>query len=231
MLLSLIKKIQYHWAVTAPKRYICWLRKQGCRVGEGVQFHGLKHIFIDTTRPSLVEIGNNVVFTRGCILLTHGYDWFVLKNLYGELLCSSGRVKIGCNVFLGMNTVILKGVTIGDNVIIGAGSVITHDIPANSVAAGNPAKILCEIEQYYTKRRMAYIEEAKSYARSIKDKLGRNPNENDFWEEFPLFTNDNNDIDNNHKKQQIGLLYTNYHKYHKPHYDSFEAFIADALNA
>lgn len=51
---------------------------------------------------------------------------------------------IGCNVFIGCNCLILKGVHIGDNAVIGAGSVVTHDIPANTVAAGNPAMVVRE---------------------------------------------------------------------------------------
>lgn len=51
-------------------------------------------------------------------------------------------VRIGRNVFIGMNVLVLKGVTIGDNSVIGAGSVVTTDIPANVIAAGNPCRVL-----------------------------------------------------------------------------------------
>ena len=51
-------------------------------------------------------------------------------------------VSIGNNVWIGMNCIILKGVNIGDNTIIGAGSIVTKDIPANTIAAGNPCKII-----------------------------------------------------------------------------------------
>lgn len=57
----------------------------------------------------------------------------------------SAPVKIGTNVFIGCNSLILKGVTIGDNAVIGAGSVVVKDIPANSIAAGNPAKVIKQI--------------------------------------------------------------------------------------
>lgn len=58
---------------------------------------------------------------------------------------SCSPVLIGDNVFLGTGTIVLKGVRIGDNSIIGAGSVVTADIPPNSIAAGNPARVLREI--------------------------------------------------------------------------------------
>ena len=57
---------------------------------------------------------------RGVTILTHGYDWSVLKGVYGGILGSVGKVTIGNNCFIGMNATILIGVTIGYNVIIGA---------------------------------------------------------------------------------------------------------------
>jgi hypothetical protein len=94
MIVRLYKKIknalEYRWAKSNGTRYTNWLRKKGCKVGDGVQWYGLKDISIDVTRPSLIEIGNNVCFTRGNTILTHGFDWFVLRNLYNEIIASSG---------------------------------------------------------------------------------------------------------------------------------------------
>lgn len=73
----------------------------------------------------MIDIGENVQITIGVKILTHGYDWSVLKGYYGKVLGSSGKVTIGNNCCIGMNTVILKGTSIGDNVIVGAGSVVT----------------------------------------------------------------------------------------------------------
>ena len=61
-------------------------------------------------------------------------------------LTSKGEIRIGRNVWIGDKVTILGGVTVGDNVIIGAGSIVTHDIPSNSMAAGMPAKIVKELE-------------------------------------------------------------------------------------
>ncbi|WP_443662498.1 maltose acetyltransferase domain-containing protein [Clostridium sp.] len=68
-------------------------------------------------------------------------------------------VRIGNNVWIGSNVVILPGITIGDNAVIGAGSVVTHDIPENVVAVGNPCHLLRKInerdkEYYYKNRRV-----------------------------------------------------------------------------
>jgi maltose O-acetyltransferase len=62
-----------------------------------------------------------------------------------------GKVVIGDNVFIGQNTIILPNVTIVNRVIIGAGSVVTRDIPSNSVAAGNPARVKCMLDEYMEK--------------------------------------------------------------------------------
>ncbi len=59
-----------------------------------------------------------------------------------------GRIKIGKNCFIGNNCTILPGVEVGDNCILGAGSVLSSSMPANSVFAGVPAKFICSIEEY-----------------------------------------------------------------------------------
>ena len=61
---------------------------------------------------------------------------------FGFTVLDEAYVTIGNDVWIGGNVTILPGVTIGDNCTIGAGSVVTHDIPANSIAAGNPAKVI-----------------------------------------------------------------------------------------
>lgn len=222
------KAIEWRWAKSNSNRFTIWLRKKGCKIGDGVQWHGLRDISIDTTRPSLIEIGNDVCFTRGCSIITHGYDWFVLRNLYDEILCSSGKVTVGNNVFLGMWVLILRGVTVGNNCIIGAHSVVNKDIPANSVAVGNPAKVICTIEEYYQKRKARYVDEAKAYARSIAENLGRPPVPADFWEEFPLFMKAGEPMDGVPVRQQLGPSYDRYIQSHQPLYSSFQTFLVDA---
>lgn len=59
-----------------------------------------------------------------------------------------GKVTIGDYVYLGTNVQVMPGVTIGNNVLVAAGSIVTKSIPDNAVAAGNPARIICTIEEY-----------------------------------------------------------------------------------
>lgn len=222
------RSLEKRLALRNSEDYVSWLRKQGATIGAGTRFFGIKDIVVDLNRPSLIEIGNNVAITRGVILLTHGFDWMVLRNLYDEVLGSSGKITIEDNVFIGMNAIVLKGVRIGKNSIIGAGSVVAKDIPKNSVAAGNPARVICSIEDYRLKRKSEYIDEAKLYARSIWENLHRTPVPADFWEEFPLFLKADELPADIPVERQLGQSYAKYRASHKPVYPSFEEFLKDA---
>lgn len=80
-------------------------------------------------------MGDHVEVTSGCKFITHDGGAWVLRELGYQKMDVFGPIKIGNNVFIGMNTVILPNVTIGDNVVIGTGAVVTKDIPDNSVVA------------------------------------------------------------------------------------------------
>jgi len=90
-----------------------------------------------------VEIGQDTILGAGAMVLDNdfhalglGFSWLT------EYSKNSKPVKIGRGCFIGARSIILKGVTLGDRVIIGAGSVVTRDVPAFSIAAGNPARIV-----------------------------------------------------------------------------------------
>lgn len=110
-----------------------------------------------------VYIGNHVMFGPNVTIATAGHP--VEPSMREKALQFNLPVHIGNNVWVGANVVILPGVTIGDNTVIGAGSVVTKDIPANVVAVGSPCRVLREIgekdrEYYY--RDMKIDEEAWS---------------------------------------------------------------------
>jgi acetyltransferase-like isoleucine patch superfamily enzyme len=218
---SLLSKI----CMSDSKLYISFLRKKGVIIGEGTTFFG--HVTIDTQRPCLVEIGRNCNLSDGVFIITHGYDWAVLREKFGEMLGSSGKVVLEENIFVGINTLILKGVRIGRNTIIGAGSVVTHDIPANCVAAGNPCKVIMTLEEYYKKRKTAYIEEAKAYALEIYIKTKKNPKIADFREEFPLFLQRTCNRRDLPIRSQLGSAYSKFLT-SQPVYKSFEEFLVAA---
>lgn len=170
--------------------YIAHLRRLGMRIGDGTAIFSPRSCLIDETRPWMIQMGNNVQISHGVVILTHGYDWFVLQGTYGEVLGSCGKVTIGDNVFLGANSVILKGVTIGSNVIIGAGSVVTGDIPDSCVAAGNPARVLMTLEEYHKKRKAAQIAEARLLTEEYRRVYGKDPDAQALREFYWLFTDD-----------------------------------------
>lgn len=169
--------------------YISYLRKKGVRIGDDCTIYVPKKTLIDIQKPYLLEIGNHVRITNGVTILTHGYEWSVLKGYYGTVMGTTGKVKIGNNVFIGMNSTILKGVTVGDNVIIGASSLVNKDIPSNSVAAGNPIRVIMSLDEYYEKRKTAQIDEAKQLVKEYRNVYGNDPSEDELKEYFWLFSN------------------------------------------
>lgn len=191
--LHTIKRI---WSKRSPESWLDYLRAEGMRIGTGTTlFSKPSAVLIDLTRPWLIEIGKNVQITIGVKILTHGYDWSVLKGKYGEVLGSAGKVTIGDNCFIGMNTVILKGTSIGKNTIIGAGSVVTGgEYPSDCVIAGNPAKVIMSLDEYYKKRKSAQLTEAKELAQLYIERYGKEPDEKAFHEFFWLFSDANDEL-------------------------------------
>ena len=98
-----------------------------------------------------IHIGDRVMIGPNVTLCTTGHPVY---PLYREMVAHySLPIHIGNNVWIGAHSVILPGVTIGDNTVIGAGSIVTRDIPANVVAVGNPCRVMREIsdrdKEYY----------------------------------------------------------------------------------
>jgi acetyltransferase-like isoleucine patch superfamily enzyme len=222
---SIISSVLLKICMLDSKLYTQFLRKKGVTIGEGTTFFG--HVTIDIQRPCMVEIGRNCNLSDGVFIITHGYDWAVLREKFGEVLGSSGKVVLEDNVFVGINALILKGVTIGKNTIIGAGSVVTHDIAANCVAAGNPCRVIMTIEEYYKKRKTAYIEEAKAYALEKYLKTKKIPKITDFQEEFPLFLQRNYNKGDLPIRNQLRSAYSNFLA-SAPIYKSFQEFLEAA---
>ena len=92
---------------------------------------------IDTVAPNKIFIGNNVAITAGTRILTHYLD----PSRSGRMF-RIGEVHIEDDVFIGVNVVICNSVTIGKGAIVGAGSIVTKDIPPYQVWAGNPARYI-----------------------------------------------------------------------------------------
>lgn len=93
------------------------------------------------TEPWLISIGDNVTITSGVKILTHDGSTWLFRDDKGRRYLYR-KVVIGNGVFIGVNSIILPGVKIGDNCIIAAGSVVVKSVPAGSIVGGNPAKII-----------------------------------------------------------------------------------------
>lgn len=237
ILRGFLKKIRRKYAeYKGGEIYINYLRRQGIKIGTRCHIGKPSTITIDYTRPYLVEIGNNVRMNNYFTLLTHDFATSVLTNKYGEFLPSSGKVKIGNNVYFAQRCTVMKGVTIGDNCIIGYGSLVTKDIPSNSVVAGSPAKVICTLEQYYEKRKQKSLEESLELAREIERTQGRRPVLLDFKEEFVFFVSGNEvdkypDIPIKHQLTTMGDCFNRWVMEHKAPYKSFEEFLNAANNS
>lgn len=237
-MLIMIKKIKFflfrcnrYFSKRSSETYLKWVRKQGVRVGQGCQVKDPRHILIDTTRPSLLEIGNHVFLHKDMSILTHDWTGWALLPLTGEFIPSHKRTKIGNNIWFGEGVKVLSGVEIGDNCIIGAYSVVTRSIPANSVAVGTPCRVVCSIEQFYKKRKQAYCAEIEDYARSIKECFGREPKMEDFADDYPIFVNGSNFDKYNYPYSIVfnDKEFDSWKKNHCSKYQGFEDFTAHMM--
>lgn len=189
--MSVLQYLKKIWVKRSKKAYLNYLKKCGIKIGAGTVFYEPRSINIDISRPELLEIGSNVFIHRRCNILTHDWAGWCFVNSHKEFYPSHAKVKIGNNVWFGENVSVCKGVSIGDNCIIGIGSVVTKSIPDNCVAAGIPARVLCSYEEYVEKRSKQYVQEAIEYAQAIFDS-GREPVMEDFYDDYPCFVDGSN---------------------------------------
>lgn len=123
-----------------------YARSIGVRVGENVHFYGMASGMF-STEPWLITIGNNVHVTSGCMFVTHDGGTLILRKEEPDLEWTA-PITVGNDVYIGLRTMIMPGVNIGSRVIIGAGSIVTKDIPDNSVAVGVPARVIKTVDKY-----------------------------------------------------------------------------------
>lgn len=134
---------------------------------------------------NLIRLGNNVHIASGVSFLTHDVTHLVLNHLEDHkgpaFLERVGCIEIGDNVFIGSSTRILYDTKIGSNVIIGTGSIVTKDIPDNSVAAGVPARVIGTFDDYVKKyeKWTSYPAELKPRGQAVSDELAKL-----LWKEF-----------------------------------------------
>ena len=168
-------ELLYDYTATRPneqEKRQALLQKMFAEIGEGCYFEpplhtnwGGRHVHagngvygnfnLTLVDDGEIYIGDNCMFGPNVTIATAGHP--VEPGLRSRGMQFNLPVRIGKNVWVGGGAVLLPGVTIGDNTVIGAGSVVTKDIPANVVAVGNPCRVLREINEhdreYYFKGR------------------------------------------------------------------------------
>ncbi len=144
MIKRLINKIYKTFA--SPQSYA---RYVGVKIGTNC-FIAIKEW---SSEPYLIEIGSNVAITSGCRIHTHG-GARVARRMYPNY-DSFGRVVIKDWAYIGSGSQIMPGVTIGEGALVAAGSIVTKSVPPGMVVGGNPARVICTVDEYIN-RNMKY---------------------------------------------------------------------------
>lgn len=149
---------------------IQYWREKGTKIGKNCTIYPSVSL---GSEPYLVTIGDHVRISAETSIFTHDGGCWVLREKYGELsdIDKFGSVVIGNNVHIGVKCMIMPGVTIGNNCVIGAGAVVTKDIPSNSVAAGVPARVIQTIDEYKEKNLSQFVHTKGMTATEKKDFL------------------------------------------------------------
>ncbi|MFS1867046.1 acyltransferase [Vibrio breoganii] len=111
------------------------------------------------SEPYLLKVGDDFYSSSNVQFVTHDGAVNVIRNMYSEWhnIDSFGPIIIGDNVFIGYGAIILPNTEIGNNVIVGAGSLVRGKLNDNCVYAGNPIKLICSIDEYNNKNKENYI--------------------------------------------------------------------------
>jgi maltose O-acetyltransferase len=143
MILSFLKSVLRNF-YDSNEAFIKKLRKQGAQVGKNVQIVDKRHFLYEPWCANLIEIQDEVIISAGVRLVSHDSSY---ANVVGDLPTKYGKIVIEKNAYIGVNAIILPGVTIGAGSLIGAGSVVNQNIPAGLVAVGNPVKVVSTVDE------------------------------------------------------------------------------------
>lgn len=170
--MKIIQWLKYKKANRTSTGRVEYLRAQGCKIGKKTRL--LCGIGSFGTEPYLVEIGEDCLLSSQLSFFTHDGGVKVLNSLNyfdGKAMDKVGKIVVGNNCFIGHGAKLMPGVTIGDNVIVGACAIVTKDVPSNSVVAGMPARVVCTIDDFYNKNKDKFHPTAKMSEEEKKDYL------------------------------------------------------------
>lgn len=146
MLFGLIGRLRQRLADWRVARHRRMLVARGMHIGRDVWLPA--STWIDADHCYLISIGDHCGFGEQCMLLAH--DAQMDEFLDAARL---GRVLIHESCHIGARSIILPGVEIGPRTVVGAGSIVSRSLPPDTVCAGNPAKVICSLEEYLTRHR------------------------------------------------------------------------------
>lgn len=139
---------------------------EGVKMGKNIRL--MKGVSFGS-EPYLVELGERITISNHVEFITHDGGTWAFRDLpeYRDVI-KYGRIKVGSHSFIGAHSIIMPGVTIGERCVIGAGSIVTKDIPDGTVACGSPAKVIKTTREYaeQSKKKMKPYEKEEY----IKDK-------------------------------------------------------------
>lgn len=150
-------------------------KKKGMKVGENLYVQGIPNF---GSEPFLIEIGDHVTIAENVGFINHGGDARVTKRIEKYKKGRNfGRIKIGNNSFIGKGSILMPGVSIGSNCIVGSLSLVSSSIPDNSVYGGTPAKYICTIDEYgerLLKNNTAYPRELERDRKALEKYISEN---------------------------------------------------------
>ncbi|WP_104082526.1 DapH/DapD/GlmU-related protein [Cryobacterium sp. Y11] len=123
---------------------VCALRAAGVQIGSGCRILS----DIATTEPWLISVGDRVTISSGVTFITHDGSGWLYRDIRGRRF-RFAPISVGSDVFIGAGVTVLPGVSIGDRCVVGAGSVVTASVPAESVVAGVPARPIKAWPEFY----------------------------------------------------------------------------------
>jgi len=120
--------------------------QRGMKVGVNVSVQS--DVVFDMSLAWLIEIGDDVTIAPGAYLLAHDAS---TKRALGYTRI--GRVTVGRGAFVGARALLMPGVTVGERAIVAAGAIVVDDVPEGAIVAGNPARVVGEVDEYLERRR------------------------------------------------------------------------------
>jgi acetyltransferase-like isoleucine patch superfamily enzyme len=147
MIFRILNKIYFR--IISYSNHEFFAKKIGVKMGDNVKIYGNPFRMFGT-EPWCVTLGNNVHITLDVVFVTHDGGTLIYRDQYPDLEITS-PITVGNNVYIGMRSIIMPGVKIGNDCIIAAGSIVTKDVPDHTVYGGVPAKFIKTSKDYLDK--------------------------------------------------------------------------------